>query len=129
MADFNALQQLFALYAWSMDGRELHRLDDVFAEGSAFVGSFPGGAFDFQGKAELVGFITDTTNGQTDQRRHVITNIMLESETRARANLTLVVVDGGEVEVKTTGVYTVDLVEEAGGLRFERMQLDLDAGF
>ena len=129
MADLNALQQLFALYAWSMDGRELHRLNDVFADGAAFVGSFPGGEFDFQGKAELVGFITDTTNAQTDQRRHVITNMMFESETRARANLTLVVIDGGQVEVKTAGVYTVDLVEENGGLRFKRMQLDLDAGF
>lgn len=129
MADLNALQQLFSLYAWSMDGRELHRLNDVFAEGSAFVGSFPGGEFDFQGKAELVGFITETTNAQTDQRRHVITNLMFESETRARAFLSLCVVDGGNVELKTTGVYTVDVVEEDGALRFKRMQLDLDAGF
>ncbi|MBM3676712.1 MAG: hypothetical protein FJW96_02355 [Actinobacteria bacterium] len=129
MADHNALQQLFALYAWSMDGRELHRLNDVFAEGSAFVGSYPGGEFDFQGKAELVGFITDTTNAQTDQRRHVITNIMFESDAKARANLSLVVIDGGDVVLKTTGVYTVDLVEEGGSLRFKRMQLDLDAGF
>lgn len=129
MADLNALNQLFALYAWSMDGHELHRLNDVFGEGSSFVGSFPGGQFDFQGKAELVAFITDTTNAQTDQRRHVITNVMLESETKGRANLSLVVIDGGVVTLKTTGVYTVDLVTEPGGLRFRRMQLDLDAGF
>ena len=75
------------------------------------------------------GFITETTNAQTDQRRHVITNIMVEADGTARANLTLVVIDGGNVEVKTAGVYTVQLVEEDGGLRFKRMQLDLDAGF
>ena len=51
------------------------------------------------------------------------------SETRARAFLSLCVVDGGNVELKTTGVYTVDVVEEDGALRFKRMQLDLDAGF
>lgn len=129
MADFTALQQLFALYAWSMDGRELHRLDDVFAEGSAFICTFPGGEVAFESKSELVGFITETTNAQTDQRRHVITNIMTEADGTARANLTLVVIDGGNVEVKTAGVYTVQLVEEDGGLRFKRMQLDLDAGF
>jgi SnoaL-like domain len=129
MADLNALHQLFSVYAWSMDGRELHRLNDVFAEGSSFAGTFPGGEFAFEGKAELVGFITDTTNAQTDQRRHQISNIMLEGPNKGRASLSLVVIDGGVVTLKTTGVYTVDLVEEAGGLRFKKMQLDLDSGF
>ena len=75
-------------------------------------------------------FITETTNAQTDQRRHVITNVMLESETKgARASSRSSSSTAAASTLKTTGVYTVDLVEEDGGLRFKRMQLDLDAGF
>ena len=51
------------------------------------------------------------------------------SGSQATATLTLLVVDNGELIVKSCGVYTVDLVQENGALRFGAMDLALDLGF
>jgi len=59
----------------------------------------------------------------------VITNLRQVGGDKATATLTLLVVDSGELIVKSCGVYSVDLVQEGGALRFGAMDLALDLGF
>ena len=129
MSDMQAVSQLFSTYAWSMDSKEFELFDEVFSEDATFVVSIAGDEVAaFEGRGPLVDFIRTTTLEQTDQRRHVITNVRL-SGSQATATLTLLVVDNGELIVKSCGVYTVDLVQENGALRFGAMDLALDLGF
>jgi len=129
MSDMQTVEQLFATYAWSMDSKEFELFDEVFSEDSTFVVSIAGTvAASFEGRAATVDFIRSTTLEQTDQRRHVITNVRLAGA-KATATLTLLVVDNGELILKSCGVYTVDLVQENGEWRFGAMDLALDLGF
>ena len=129
MSDMQTVGQLFSTYAWSMDSKEFELFDEVFSESATFVVSIAGTvAASFEGRGPLVDFIRTTTLDQTDQRRHVITNVRLAGS-KATSTLTLLVVDNGELIVKSCGVYTVDLVQENGEWRFGAMDLALDLGF
>jgi hypothetical protein len=129
MSDMQTVQQLFSTYAWSMDSKEFELFDEVFSEDATFVVSIAGDvAASFEGRGPLVDFIRTTTLEQTDQRRHVITNVRLAGS-KATATLTLLVVDNGELILKSCGVYAVDLVQENGEWRFGAMDLALDLGF
>ena len=129
MSDMQTVEQLFSTYAWSMDGKEFELFDGVFSEDATFVVSIAGEVVaSFEGRAATVDFIRTTTLDQTDQRRHVITNVRLAGD-KATATLTLLVVDNGELILKSCGVYTVDLVQESGEWKFGAMDLALDLGF
>ena len=131
MSDQQTVGQLFSTYAWSMDSKEFELFDEVFSEDATFVVSIAGtvAAGPFEGRAAVVDFIRSTTLDQTDQRRHVITNVRLAGGDKATSTLTLLVVDNGELIVKSCGVYRVDLVQEGGAWRFGAMDLALDLGF
>ena len=123
------LDQLFANYAWAMDSKEFEVFDEVFSTDATFAVAIAGETVaSFEGRQATVDFIRNTTLDQTDQRRHVITNIRRVGDDKATATLTLLVVDGGVLTVKSCGVYFCDLVQE-NGLKFGAMDLQLDLGF
>lgn len=134
MADRSAIEDLFARYAWGMDSRQFQFTKDAFAGDARFT-------LDIQGTAAIeplegsnIGeFIETTTREQTDQRRHVITNLHLENEqessARAIAYLSLMVTENGELHPQATGVYTTEVDASDGVWRFRSMHLDLDRPF
>jgi ketosteroid isomerase-like protein len=127
MADRDAVEQLFSKYAWAMDAGELDKLNEVFAEDASFTVKIAGDVVvSLEGRTAVVDFISTTTKEQTDQRRHNLSNLYLEGDDRASANLTLLVVDGGALETKTCGVYRTQL---ADGPTFRSMELSLDLPF
>ena len=135
MADRQAINDLFADYAWAMDDRDFDLLAQVFHEDASFViyiaGADPVGPFS-PGSA-VVEFISETTKGQTDQRRHVITNLRVEEESesdaKVTATLTLNVIDEGKLTVQSTGVYTAECVPAGGRWQFREFALALDLPF
>lgn len=130
MIDRDIVCRLFAQYAWAMDGRTFSLLNDVFTKNAIFAVSIAGThLLTLEGRAATVDFISTTTMEQKDQRRHVITNVWLDTESTAMANLALIVVADGTLTVKTSGVYRVQLGQENGAWRFSRMDLALDLGF
>ncbi len=132
MADHDAIEQLFATYAWAHDNKEFELLDGVFTEASEFTVDIAGGATigPIGTRRETVDFIRDTTLGQGDQRRHVITNVRIsdESDRRARATaiLSLFVTKDNVLTVQATGWYDCQAVLDGDAWRFERMYLTLD---
>ena len=135
MADRDSIEQLFADYGWPMDTREWPVLATVFTRDASFVITIQGEeAVSVTGCDEIVEFCSSTVNAQTDQRRHVITNVRITDATDTTANayaiLTLVVVTDGELEVKSSGLYRTKVVRESDGRwRFAHMLLELDRTF
>jgi SnoaL-like domain len=135
MADRDAIEQLFSDYGWPMDSREWPVLGDTFTEDAEFTIVITGGDTigPLQGRDAIVEFCSTTVNAQTDQRRHVITNIRLapekDTEAEVTAILTLIVVTDGALEVKSSGLYRTRAVLDGDRWRFARMHLTLDLAF
>jgi ketosteroid isomerase-like protein len=130
MPDRDTIEQLFSTYAWGIDAREFELLNEVFTEDASFSVKIAGEvALAVEGRKQVVDLIATTTREQTDQRRHNVSNLYLEGDDRANANLTLLVVEGGTLETKSCGVYRTTLAEEGGKVRFRTMALSLDVPF
>jgi len=135
MVDRDAVEQLFAQYGWPMDTREFAVLNEVFAKDASMTVSITGGDTHgpVQGRDEIYEFVSSIVSQQTDQRRHVITNHRIVSDdggtATVTANLTLVVITDGVIEVKSSGVYSCEVIQEDGALRFKSMHLTLDVPF
>ena len=135
MADRQAIHDLFMDYAWAMDARDFDLLADVFHEDASFTIDIAGAdsVGPFEPGSGVVEFIRSTTQQQTDQRRHVITNIRVEEETGSdatvTATLTLNVVDEGQLEVQSIGVYRAECVDVWDRWKFRGFNLALDLPF
>jgi hypothetical protein len=129
--DRDAVEQLFGQYAFGLDNHKIPLTEATFAEDGTFAVQIGGEvvAGPFEGRQALIDFIGPTTMAQTDKRHHVITNLFFETPTRVHATLTLFVADAGEVNHQTSGVYSCDLIEQAGEPLFRTMVLALDTGF
>jgi hypothetical protein len=135
MIDRDSLEQLFAQYGWPMDSKEFPTLNEVFTKDSKFTVQIAGGDTygPIEGREAIYDFVSQTVGAQTDQRRHVITNMRVESSsgdsTTATAILSLLVIDNGRIEVKSSGLYRGVIVQEDGAWRFADLHLYLDLPF
>jgi hypothetical protein len=135
MVDRDALEQLFAQYGWPMDSREFAYLNDVFAKDASFTVEIAGGDTygPIEGREAIYGFVSETVGAQTDQRRHLITNVRVERATDegviATAILTLLVIENGSLQVKSSGLYRGEVIREDGAWRFANLHLFLDLPF
>lgn len=130
--DRDAIEQLYAEFAWAIDANHFELLGEVFAEQATMtleIAGMDNPVGVFEGRAAIIEFISGAVTEQTDVRRHVITNVRTEGDDVATATLSLFVTENGELEVRTTGVYRCRLGEEAGALRFTSMHTALDRGF
>ena len=130
--DRDAIEQLYAEYAWAMDANNFDLLGQVFSEGATFeltIAGMDDPIGPFEGRAAIIEFISGAVTEQTDVRRHVITNVRTEGTDVATAILSLFVTEHGELDVRSTGVYRCGLGEEGGALRFTSMHLALDRGY
>ena len=130
--DRDAIEQLYADYAWAMDANNFDLLGEVFAEDATFsleIAGMEDQIGPFEGRAAIIEFISGAVTEQTDQRRHVITNVRTEGSDVATAILSLFVTEDGELDVRSTGVYRCGLGEGGGKPQFTSMHLALDRGY
>lgn len=103
------------------DARMSMRIGD---RGGDLVGSW-------EGREAIRALHADSLAAQSDQRRHVVSNLVVESETGDAASvvsyLTLVAVAGGKAAVLSTGWYRDQLVRTSDGwlIRDRYLYLDL----
>jgi uncharacterized protein (TIGR02246 family) len=135
MADRHAVAELFASYAAANDLRDVGLIGDCFTSDGAFILHIAGGDTigPLEPRDEVLGFFGSAFAAQSDQRRHVVTNIRLlesaDDRARVEAYLTLIVTDGGTTELKSAGRYDAVVVGDGTGWRFRAMTLFLDSGF
>jgi ketosteroid isomerase-like protein len=131
MPDFGAIVTLFARYAAANDWPDQSLLESCFTEDATFELHIAGADSlgPFNGRAAIVDFFMPILNGQTDTRKHVITNYNLKGDGRVNAYLSLLVTDGGETVLKSAGLYETEIVDGEDGPRLRSMTLSLDSGF
>ena len=83
MADKQAVTELLNQAGVAYDTADTDFLTNMFAEDDAkFLMTIAGGdIIPFEGKDTIGKLFTDSLTEQTDQRRHVITNIYFQNET------------------------------------------------
>lgn len=135
MADRHAVAELLAGYAAANDLRDVALIGECFTSDGAFTLHIAGGQTigPLEPRDELVAFFGAAFGAQSDQRRHVVTNIrLLESDddrARVEAYLTLIVTDGGTTTLQSAGCYDTEVVRDGTGWRFRAMTLFLDSPF
>lgn len=128
------IHQLFATYAHTYDEGRLDRLGELWTEDARFeirgsIGGFPSL---LSGRDEIVAHMRDRHAAtQPAQRRHVITNVLIEqldlSSARVSAYLLLGSTAEGRLSLPVTGRYEDELARTDEGWRIHRQVLTLDA--
>lgn len=119
-------------YALAYDTNDMDEMKSVFTEDATFSMRIQGGDLigPFEGRDAIMKLMTDSLASQTDQRRHVTTNLVIreQSDSRvvAQVYLTLISVADGALTVLSSGLYTDELVQEDGEWRLKKLHLDLD---
>ena len=131
MPEFGAIVTLFARYAAANDWPNQELLESTFTEDATFTLHIAGADSlgPFEGRDAIVGFFMPILNGQTDTRKHVISNYNVQGDGRVNAYLSLIVTDGGVTTFKSAGHYETEIVDGESGPRFRAMTLSLDSGF
>ena len=127
-----AIHDLLARSAYALDERHVDMLEGTFTEDASFEIDIKGvdGTMSFEGRDAIMGLMTDSMAEQTDQRRHVVTNVFFEEvgEERARliSNITITSVEHGQIRLVTSGLYRDEVVLQDGGWRIARRRIELD---
>lgn len=134
MADRAAVEDLANRYSLAYDTADLETMESVFTEDATFSMVIAGGdRISFGPREAIMKLMRDSMSSQTDQRRHVNTNLIVEGTeggvTRTKHYLTLLATEDGEISLLSAGLYSSEIVEEGGALRFKSLHLDLDKAY
>jgi 3-phenylpropionate/cinnamic acid dioxygenase small subunit len=132
MADRGQITDVLNRYAWAYDENELDTIGDCFTADGVFSMRIAGGDLigPFEGREGILGLMKGALEQQTDQRRHVTTNVFLESESEDAATvvsyLTLLAVADGRLDVLSCGWYRDQFVLDGDRWRIRDRYLSLD---
>ena len=134
MPDRSAIEDLANRYSLAYDTADLETLESVFTEDATFSMVIAGGdKLSFGPRDAIMKLMSDSLSSQTDQRRHVNTNLIVEGTedgvTRTKHYLTLMGTENGVITLLSAGLYSSEIVEEDGALRFRVLHLDLDKAY
>jgi uncharacterized protein (TIGR02246 family) len=133
MSARGAIENVLNRYSIAYDDNDMAEMADTFTEDAVLTMRIAGGDLigPFEGKTAVMKLMTDSLASQTDQRRHVTTNMAVRKETEDAATvtsyLTLVSVKDGTATVLSTAKYEDELAREADGAwRFTKRHIELD---
>ncbi|WP_114424360.1 nuclear transport factor 2 family protein [Nocardioides houyundeii] len=134
MTDRSAVEELANRYSLAYDTADLDTLESVFTEDATFSMVIAGGdKISFGPRDAIMKLMGDSLSSQTDQRRHVNTNLIVEGTeggvTRTKHYLTLMGTENGAITLLSAGLYSSEIVEDGGRLRFKTLHLDLDKAY
>lgn len=122
-------------YGWAFDELDREMLEDCFSLDAVWEGNIMGQTTvgPFQGRAAIVEWLAGFWAEQTDQRRHIFTNVIIQSLTAdtatAHAYLILTAASNDTVTPVTTGPYRFELVREDQSWRLRRLFGGFDVPF
>jgi SnoaL-like domain len=134
-ADRLAIAECIHRYGWGYDERSRELLADCFTADGIWEGSLMGAdqVGPYEGRDAVVTFLTDFWAVQTDQRRHIFTNVVVTEVTGsaavAHAYLLLTASTGGTMTPVTNGPYRFEMRNDGGVWRMARLVAGFDAPF
>ncbi|WP_395103935.1 nuclear transport factor 2 family protein [Actinomadura sp. SCN-SB] len=126
------IENTFHRWALAYDERDMDTMADCFAEDAVLTMTIADGDLigPFDGREAIMGLMRDSLASQTDQRRHLTTNIIIHEEDATSATtesyLTLLSVENGAIRVLSSGKYQDRLVNEDGVWRLSKRHIALD---
>ena len=131
MIDRSEIENLLNSYSLAYDTNDMEAMANYFTEDAVFRMKLPGqDPLTFETKSVIMKLMTDSQASQTDQRRHVNTNLIVhgteDGVTRTTHYLSLIATENGETRVLSAGVYRFEIVEDGGRLRIRLLDLELD---
>ena len=112
LEDKTAVAELLARSAYGLDMKDLTLLESCFSAEANFSLAIEGveEVSKFSGRDEIMGLFKGALDAQTDERKHVISNIWYREEGEDAATvvsyLTLFATENGLTNLITTGLYT-----------------------
>ncbi|MGF1595697.1 MAG: nuclear transport factor 2 family protein [Acidimicrobiales bacterium] len=134
-ADRIAIAERVHLYGWGYDERNRELLGACFTEDGIWEGSIMGSdrVGPHEGRDAVTAFLTAFWDVQTDQRRHIFTNVVVSEQTAtaavAHAYLLLTASTGDAMVPVTNGPYRFELRHDDGSWRIARLVAGFDAPF
>ena len=136
VADRLAILERLHRYGWTYDERRADLLGDCFAENGVWAGNVMGEVAigPFEGRGEIVRWLTGFWPHQRDQRRHMFLNAVIEEQdadrARALSYLLLFGAKRASARLETSAFYRVDLrKEDDAEWRITHMFAGFDAPF
>jgi hypothetical protein len=136
VADRVAIAECIHRYGWGYDERDRALLADCFTSDGVWEGSIMGSdqVGPYEGRAQVVDFLAEFWDTQTDQRRHIFTNVVVSELTTAsavaHAYLLLTASTGGTMTPVTNGPYRLEMRNDDDGVwRISRLVAGFDAPF
>ncbi|GGD06655.1 nuclear transport factor 2 family protein [Nocardioides daphniae] len=134
MTDRSAVEDLANRYSLAYDTADLDGIEAAFTEDATFSMKIAGNdPMSFGPRAAIMDLMRNSLSSQTDQRRHVNSNLIVEGTedgvTRTKHYLTLLATEDGQISLLSAGLYSAEIVEEGGTLRFRKLHLDLDKAY
>ncbi len=133
MSARGAIENVLNRYSIAYDDNDMAEMADTFTEDAVLSMRITGGDLigPFEGKEAVMKLMTDSLASQTDQRRHVTTNLVIRAEDERTASvssyLTLISVENGAAKVLSTARYDDELRrEDDGSWRFTKRHIQLD---
>ena len=127
------IENVLGLAAWGYDENDVDLIAEQFAETATMtmqIGRDGDTIGPFEGREAIRKLHADSLAGQTDQRRHNISNLVVQKETADSAsttsNLTLLSIENGAVRVLSSGWYSDELVKRDGRWLISRRHIYLD---
>ena len=133
LTDRMSIEKLLNTYSLAYDSRDLETMESCFTADAVFSMRIAGQEpVSFEGRDTIMKLMTDSMAAQTDQRRHINSNLLVSEEdgvVRTTNYLTLVATEGNGIQLLSAGVYRNEVVEDGGSLRFRKLHLDLDKSY
>ena len=130
------IAERIARYGWSYDERDRDALAECFTPDGVWEGLLLGRdrVGPVEGREAIADFLAGFWEEQTDQRRHLFTNVVVDElavgTASAHAYLLLTAASGGTMTPVTTGPYRFELAREPDGAwRLARLAAGFDAPF
>lgn len=127
------IQYLLARAGSTLDDHALDDLGPLFAENASFSLRIARGELmgPFEGRTAIIDMMRSAVSAQTDQRRHVISNIFLgpqreDGTVEVTSNLTLLATENGEIQLLSSGVYHDRVIRTEAGWQLLTRHLELD---
>lgn len=130
-----AITELLSRYTWAHDSRDFDALQACFTETASYTMTIAGGPTSAPtvGGEAIAALVRSFKEKQTDQRRHLITNVVVDelSEDKAtvRSYVTVFATEGDTSRLVTTGICSDEVIKTGGNWKFARKDMHLDKGF
>lgn len=127
-----AIENLLGVYTFAYDENDMTAMAGCFTADAVMSMRVADGDLigPFEGRDQIVGLMEKSLASQDDQRRHLVSNVVVRDLTADTATvtsyLTLISIAGQTLTVLSTARYEDELARDDGSWRFARRHVQLD---